>query len=66
LEPPANPGWFSLRISIDFFIERENPRPTFYYWLYSDQGRPLALALRRYLAAKGLPLLDEPKRRLEP
>ena len=60
LEPHRGQGLAlaSLKISIDSFIEREIPRPTFYYWLYSDQGRPLALALRRYLAAKGLPLLE--------
>ena len=60
LEPHRGQGLAlaSLKISIDSFIERENPRPTFYYWLYSDRGRPLALALRRHLAAKGLPLLE--------
>ena len=60
LEPHRGQGLAlaSLKISIDSFIERENTRPTFYYWLYSDQGRPLALALRRYLAAMGLPFLE--------
>lgn len=60
LEPHRGQGLAlaSLKISIDSFIERENPRPTFYYWLYSDRGKPLALALRRYLAAKRLPFLE--------
>jgi hypothetical protein len=48
----------SLQDSLAFFLAHDHPRPTVYGWGYSEAGRRFLPAVRRWLAARGLVLLE--------
>ncbi|HRZ07359.1 MAG TPA: hypothetical protein P5102_14640 [Candidatus Competibacteraceae bacterium] len=48
----------SLQNSLEFFLAHDHPRPIVYGWVYSEEGRRFLPALRRWLAARGLVLLE--------
>lgn len=60
LEPHRRRGlaWESCKNSIECFVEHTHPKPTFYCWAYSEQGRRFIPPLRQFLAAKGFLLLE--------
>ena len=48
----------SLQASLDHFLAHDHPQPTVYCWIYSEGGRRFLPALRRWLAARELILLE--------
>ena len=47
----------SLQASLDHFLAHDHP-PTVYCWIYSEDGRRFLPAVRRWLAARELVLLE--------
>jgi hypothetical protein len=48
----------SSQDSLEFFLAHDNPRPTVYCWVYSTEGCRFLPAVRHWLAARGLVLLE--------